>query len=153
MAGRSVTASGTSLDSPGTTQVADQIKDEVEIFGGVGRGNSYFDPFAFAPVPNDQPRFGTAKFNSLRGPGHAQWDAGLFRQISFGNGKTLQLRLEGFNITNRPHFDLPGANRSSLRLNQDDTIRDLNGYTEITRTIPNDTRSERQVRLGIRFGF
>ena len=145
-----VTASGTSLNAPGNTQVADQVKDDVEILGGVGRGNSYFDPFAFAPVT--EPRFGTAGFNSVRGPGVAQWDAGLFRRISFGNGKTLQLRIEGFNITNRPQFSNPGANRSNLRLNPDGTIRDLNGYTEITSTTAG-SKSERQVRLGIRFVF
>ncbi|MDQ3348884.1 MAG: TonB-dependent receptor, partial [Acidobacteriota bacterium] len=57
-----VTASGTSLNSPGSTQVADQVKDKVEILGGVGRGNSYFDPLAFAPVT--EARFGNAGFNT-----------------------------------------------------------------------------------------
>jgi hypothetical protein len=41
-----VTASGTSLNAPGNTQMADRVKDKVEILGGIGRGNSYFDPFA-----------------------------------------------------------------------------------------------------------
>jgi hypothetical protein len=147
-----VTASATSLNSPGTTQVADQIKDKVEILGGVGRGNSYFDPFAFAPVPSTEPRFGTAAFNSLRGPGVAQWDVGLFRRINLpGRSTTLQLRVEAFNVTNRPQFANPGANRSSLQLNPDGTIRNLNGYTEITSTT--GTRSERLVRAGIKLGF
>jgi hypothetical protein len=146
-----VTASGTSLNSPGTTQVADQVKDDVEIYGGVGRGNSYFDPFAFAPVPSTEPRFGTAAFNSVRGPGVAQWDVGLFRRITLARGANVQLRVEAFNVTNRPQFANPGANRSSLQLNPDGTIRNLNGYTEITSTT--GTRSERLVRVGIKFGF
>ena len=46
-----VTTSTTPLNTPSITQnPADQIKDDVEILGGVGRGNSYFDPFAFAVV-------------------------------------------------------------------------------------------------------
>ena len=145
----SVTASGTSLNTPSATQMADQIKDKVEIYGKVGRGNSYFDPLAFAPVT--EVRFGNAGYNSLRGPGVAQWDVGLFRQLGLGGQRTLQVRVEAFNVTNRPQFANPGSNRSSLQLNPDGSIRSLNGYTEITSTT--GSKSERQVRLGIRFGF
>ena len=145
----SVTASGTSLDSPGNTQMADQVKDDVEVYGSVGRGNSYFDPFAFAPVT--EVRFGNAGFNTLRGPGTVQWDLGLFRQINFVHGANVQLRVEAFNVTNRPQFGAPGSNRSSLQLNPDGSIRNLNGYTEITST--SGSKSERQVRLGLRIGF
>jgi hypothetical protein len=145
----SVTASGTSLNSPGSTQMADQIKDDVEILGGVGRGNSYFDPFAFAPVT--EARFGNAGFNTLRGPGVAQWDLGLFRQINLSGRKNVQVRVEAFNLTNRPQFNNPGSNRSSLQLNPDGSIRNLNGYTEITSTT--GSKSERQVRVGLRLGF
>jgi hypothetical protein len=145
----SVTASGTSLNSPGSTQMADQIKDNVEILGGVGRGHSYFDPFAFAPVT--EVRFGTAGFNTLRGPGVAQWDLGLFRQVNMGHRANVQVRIEAFNVTNRPQFGNPGANRSSLQLNPDGSIRNLNGYTEITGT--SGSKSERQVRVGLRIGF
>jgi hypothetical protein len=145
----SVTASGTSLESPGSTQVADQVKDNVEILGGVGRGNSYFDPFAFAPVT--EARFGNSGFNILDGPGVAQWDLGLFRQVTLAGRRTLQVRVEAFNLTNRPQFNNPGSNRSSLQLNPDGTIRNLNGYTEITSTT--GSKSERQVRVGLRFGF
>jgi hypothetical protein len=63
---------------------------------------------------------GNAGFNTLRGPGVAMWDLGLFRQIDFGGGTNLQVRVEAFNVTNRPHFQNPGngnTNRSNLRLN------------------------------------
>jgi len=145
----SVTASGTTLNSPGNTQMADQVKDEVEILGGVGRGNSYFDPFAFAPVT--EVRFGNAGFNTLTGPGIAEWDMGIFRRFDVGRAN-LQFRVEGWNITNRPQFNNPGANRSSLQLNPDGTIRSLNGYTEITGTRGAKT-AERQFRIGLRIGF
>jgi hypothetical protein len=146
-----VTTSTTPLDAAGSINQnpADQVKDDVEIFGGIGRGNSWFDPFAFAVV--SEPRFGNSGFNSMRGPGRIQWDMGLFRQINLGGQRNLQLRVEAFNVTNTPHFGNPGANRSSLQLNPDGTIRNLNGYTEITST--SGSKSERQVRLGIRFGF
>jgi hypothetical protein len=146
-----VTTSTTPLDAAGSINQnpADRVKDEVEILGGVGRGNSWFDPFAFAVV--SEPRFGNSGFNSMRGPGRVQWDMGLIRQINLGGQRSVQLRIDAFNVTNTPHFGNPGSNRSSLQLNPDGTIRNLNGYTEITST--SGSKSERQVRLGIRFGF
>jgi hypothetical protein len=144
-----VTASGTSLNSPGNTQMADQVKDRVDIYGAVGRGNSYFDPFAFAPVT--EARFGNAGFNTLTGPGRAEWDMGLFRRFDVRH-VNVQVRVEGWNITNRPQFNNPGSNRSSLQLNPDGSIRNLNGYTEITGTRNNKT-SERSFRVGLKVGF
>jgi hypothetical protein len=143
-----VTASGTSLNTPGSTQMADRVKDHVQILGGVGRGNSYFDPFAFAPVT--EVRFGNAGFNSLRGPGVKNWDLGLFRRFALGGARDLQLRAEAFNVTNTPQFNNPGPNVSNLQLNPDGTIKNLNGFTEITGT---HGRSERQFRIGLRVGF
>jgi hypothetical protein len=138
------------LNTPSITQnPADQVKDDVEIFGGIGRGNSYFDPLAFAVV--NEARLGNAGFNSMRGPGVKQWDVGLFRQINLGRQTNLQVRIEAFNVTNTPQFGNPGSNVASLRLNPDGSIRDLNGFTEITGTT--GSKSERQVRLGIRLGF
>jgi hypothetical protein len=96
-------------------------------------------------------RLGNAGFNSMVGPGRTQWDLGLFRQVNLRGQRNLQLRVEVFNVANTPHFGNPGANRSSLQLNPDGTIRNLNGYTEITSTT--GSKSERQVRLGIRLGF
>ncbi|MGH9370234.1 MAG: TonB-dependent receptor domain-containing protein [Vicinamibacterales bacterium] len=146
-----VTTSTTPLNAAGSINQnpADQVKDAVEILGGIGDGNSWFDPFAFAVV--SEPRLGNSGFNSMRGPSRKQWDIGLFRQINLGRQANLQLRVEAFNVTNTPHFGNPGSNRSSLRLNPDGTIRDLNGYTEIRSTT--GSKSERQLRLGIRLGF
>ena len=145
-----VTASGTLLNSSSISQnPADQVKDKVEILGGIGRGNAWFDPFAFDVV--NEVRLGNAGFNSMRGPWRNQWDIGLFRQVNLGGQTNVQLRVEAFNVTNTPHFSNPGSNRSSLRLNADGSIRDLNGYTEIRSTT--GSKSERQLRVGIRLGF
>jgi hypothetical protein len=75
----------------------------------------------------------------------------LFRRVTLPGRATLQLRVEAFNVTNRPQFALPGANRSSLQLNPDGSIRNLNGYTEITSTT--GSRSERLVRAGVKLSF
>jgi hypothetical protein len=75
----------------------------------------------------------------------------LFRRINLAGQKSIEIRVEAFNVTNTPHFGNPGSNRSSLQLNPDGTIRNLNGYTEITST--SGSKSERQVRVGMRLGF
>lgn len=148
MSGRpfSVTASGASLNAPFSTQRADQVKPEVEILGGVGRGTPYFDPFAFAAV-NDA-RFGTAGFNSLRGPGRVNWDLSMFRDFRITEKVNLQFRGEGFNITNTPKFGTPGANVSNIQYNADGSVRNLNGFGEII-----SASEEREFSLGLRLSF
>jgi hypothetical protein len=149
----SVTASGTSLDLPGSTQRADQVKSTVQKLGNVGRGTSFFDPFAFAPVT--QARFGTAGFNSLRGPGIVNWDFGVFREFSAGERWKFQFRAEAFNFSNTPHFANPGNNVSNLSLNPDGTVRDLGNFTSITGTtnLAREGIDERQFRFGLRISF
>jgi len=144
----SVTASGTSLNAPENDQRADIVKPDVEILGGIGRTNAYFDPLAFKPVTDA--RFGTAAFNILRGPGVASWDLGVFRQFQLPRQMNAQFRVEAFNVTNRPRFSNPGGNVSNLRLNPDGSVRDLNGFATITGT---QDGSERQVRFGLRLGW
>ena len=144
----SVSSNGTSLNAPESTQRADQVKDDVEILGGIGVGNAYFDPLAFRPVT--EVRFGTADFNSLRGPGVRNWDLGIFRQVQIGRTLNAQLRMEMFNVLNRPRFNNPGANVSNLRLNADGSVQSLNGFAEVTGT---GDGSERQVRFGVRLGW
>lgn len=146
-----VTASGASLNAPESAQRADLVgTPTVYGTGGAERGQrfSYFSPLAFAPVT--EARFGTAPWNVLYGPGYWKLDLGLFREVRFGGSRSLQFRFEGFNILDTPRFNNPGGNVSSLRLNPDGTVRDLNGFTEITGVAGG---SGRQLRLGIRFGF
>lgn len=148
MSGRpfSVTASATSLNAPGNTQRADLVADKVRILGGVGRGQSYFDPLAFKPVT--EARFGNAGFNLLTGPGRVNWDASLFRTVRVSEKMKCEIRLEAYNVTNTPKFGMPGANVSNLQFNADGTIRNLNGFTEIT-----SASEERQLSIGLRLNF
>ena len=141
-----ITASGTSLNAPESAQRADQVKSDVEILGGIGRGNAYFDPLAFKPVT--EARFGTAPWGAVRGPGYANWDFGLFRAIPLPHKSDVQIRFEVFNLLNTAHFNNPGGNVSNLQLNPDGTVRNLNGFAEVT-----SAYGERQMRLGVRFGW
>ncbi len=142
-----VSAAGTSLNAPGNSQTADQVKPGVERLGQIGRGQSFFDPLAFRSVT--QPRFGTAGRNILRGPGLVNLDFGLFRDFNVTERWKVQFRGEAFNLSNTPHFNNPGGNVSSMTLNSDGTIRALGGFTEVTSA----RGDERQFRLALRISF
>jgi hypothetical protein len=67
----------------------------------------------------------------------------------------VQLRIEVYNLMNRPTFANPSnLNVSDLQLNPDGTVRNLNGFGVINAT-QNVGReySERYVRLGMRLSF
>lgn len=148
-----MTASGTSLALPNSTQRADQVKPDVKIFGNVGRNVAYFDPLAFAPVT--QPRFGTAGYRLLRGPGLVNWDFGLHRQFRITERFQLQFRAEAFNFSNTPHFANPNGNVSNLITNSDGSIANLNNFSSITgvTNLGRDGIDERQFRFGLRLAF
>ena len=150
MSGRpcSVSASGTSLETaPFSTQRADQVKGEVKKLGGIGRGAAFFDPTAFAGVSD--PRFGTAGFNSLRGPGRVSLG------ISASSGTSGSRRRWTWSSVRSPstsptrrNSGIPGANVSNLQFNPDGSIRSLNGFAEIT-----SASEERQFSFGLRVSF
>jgi hypothetical protein len=138
----SVSASGTSLNAPGNTQRADQVKPEVKKLGGIGRGTPYYDPTAFAPVTGA--RYGTVGFNTLRSPGTSNLDLGVFREFRITEGFKLQFRAEAFNATNTPHFAAPANTNVS---NPDFLV--ITG----TRQFGREGIDERVFRFGLRIAF
>jgi hypothetical protein len=149
-----VTSSATSLNAPGNSQTADQVKAEVVKLGGIGRDVPFFDPLAFRPVT--EARFGTAGRNILRGPGVVSLDGGLFRNFRLTERWRLQFRAEGFNLSNTPHFDIPNTNASNMSLNPDGTIRSLGNFMSITSTAARESNAEggaREFRFGMRLNF
>ena len=141
-----VTTSGTSVNSPGNTQTADQVLSSVAILGGHGVGQPYFNPLAFAPVTDV--RFGNSGRDILRGPGVFNLDASLFRDFKVSERFSLQFRAEAFGVTNTPQFGTPGSTVSAATRNADQSIKALNGYTEIT-----SATGERQFRFALRLAF
>lgn len=137
-----VTASGTSLNTPGNSQRADQVKPKVAILGDVGPGQYYFDPTAYAPVT--AVRFGTAGFNAIRGPGLVNVDFALFRAFRLTEAASMQFRAEAFNLTNTPHFNNPAANASTP-----------SSFAQITSTAGTGREGidQRVFRLGLRLSF
>lgn len=142
-----VASVGTSLNAPGNTQTADQVKPEVAILGGIGRGNSYFDPTAFLPVT--EVRYGNTGRNILRGPGTTNLDASIFRDFTITERFKLQFRAEAFNVSNTPAFNNPGATVSSATRNAAGQITNLGGFTEVTAA----QATERQFRFALKLSF
>ena len=106
-----VSASATSLNAPGNSQVADQLVRHVRILGGHDASHPYFETSDFAPVTTA--RFGTSGRNSVRGPGFFDMDASIFRDFGIWEDLKFQFRAEAFNLTNTPQFSNPASNASN----------------------------------------
>lgn len=107
----------------------------------LGGPDQYFDPTAFGiPPPGYYGRVGR---NVLRGPWLTTLDGALVKKIALGGNRGLQVRIEGFNLTNRPNFSTP---RQAV-LNRDGTPFPNAG--RITRT----TTDSREFQFAIKFLF
>jgi len=129
-----VSASATSLNSPGNSQTANQVLPTVAILGGYGPGNPYFDTTAFAAVTT--PTFGNTGRNILRGPGVFNLNASIFRAFDIREHFKLQFRAEAFGATNTPQFGNPGATVGSTSLG-----------------IISSSTGDRQIRLALKLSF
>jgi hypothetical protein len=94
--------SNTGFNTPGSNQTADQVKPNVAFVGSTDVGLPFYDPTAFADV--NGARLGTSGFNTLRGPGIANYDFSVAREFAIKERYKLQFRMDSFNFTNTPHF-------------------------------------------------
>ena len=88
-------------------------------------------------------RFGSAGFNSIRGPRLDNWDFGVFRRFRITERWSAQLRMESFNFSNTPHFANPGSTVGNANFGR------ITGVTNLAR----ENIDERQFRFGLRIGF
>jgi hypothetical protein len=147
-----VSASGTSLNTPGSSQTADQIA-EVKKIGDVGPGTQFFAVESFRDPNFQRPsnvfRFGTTGRNALRGPGFQKADIALFKDFRLTERFVLQFKAEAFNFTNTPRFGNPGANVSNMAVNATTgAITNVNNFMAIT-----SASDERKFRFGVRLSF
>ncbi|OLE47907.1 MAG: hypothetical protein AUG46_04990 [Acidobacteria bacterium 13_1_20CM_3_58_11] len=127
-------ASDASLNAKGQVQTPDLV-GPVKKLGGVGPGNPYYDPTAFAPVTIVG--YGNVGRNTLLGPGTVNLDFSLFRTVNITERFGLQLRVDAANLFNSPHFNNPNGDLTS------------GSFMEI-----NSAKfDERQFRLGVRLSF
>jgi hypothetical protein len=147
-----VQGSAFNLNAPGSQQIPDLVKSTVAINNDFKPGAppagadpsqyQYFDRSAYSSVnipASQQQRFGNAPRNSIRGPGFAELDLGLFRSFRLGGTAIAQLRIEALNALNHPNYSNPGND-----------ISNPNTFGYITSTTG---VGERDIRLGLRFSF
>jgi Carboxypeptidase regulatory-like domain/TonB dependent receptor len=89
---------------------------------GSHSANAWLNADAFAritPDPNSPvQQFGTAGRNIAQGPGYANWDFSVFKNIPIAESKEFQFRAEFFNVLNHTNFRLPDSDISSPTFNQ-----------------------------------
>jgi len=98
-------------------------------------------PFGF-PSNNDR--------NAFYGPGFWDWDVTLAKRMTITERVKAELRFEGYNILNHPHFQNPGTDAAG--------IGNLIGQSQfgvITQTYvqPDGTTSARQVQVALKVIF
>ena len=112
-----------------------------------------FNPEAFAAPAGT---YGTAGRNLLRGPGFTQFDISLFKTTWFSESKSLQLRVDFFNIFNNANFAEPSGGLTQPDLN---SVRPPSFFGQSTSTVGNNLGGllgfggPRQIQLSARFNF
>ncbi len=127
-------ASGASLNAVGQAQTPDLV-GSVKKLGGVGPGQPFYDPSAFAAVT--RVGYGNVGRNTLLGPGTVNMDFSLFRSFNVTERLNLQFRVDAANFFNSPHFNNPNG--------------DFTSGAFLTITSAKD--DERQFRFGLRLSF
>jgi len=113
-------------------QRVDQVSDDV--YGSKTLTN-YLNPAAFAQPAAG--RFGTHRRNSIKGPGFHKVDLALSRLVSLASTRTIELRLEVFNLFNTFNWGPPNANFGSGTFGRITTM----------------TGDPRIMQFGIKYGF
>ena len=138
----SVTADDTSLNLPGSTQTADQVKTDVAKLGGTGSATPYYDPVGVCR--RDRGALRQQRLRHAARAGLFNWDFGLTREFSLHKDVKLQFKLEAFNFTNTPHLAMP-----------DNFVGDGSDFMTITdvQDLAREGIDERQFRIGFRLVF
>ena len=124
-----VSSSSSSLNAPGSSQTANQVVPSVQILGGHGPNEPYFNPNAFLPVTTAT--FGNTGKNILFGPGLFDVNAAVFRNFRITERFQLQFRAEAYGLTNTPSFGNPASTVSSASFTSG-VLTSYNGYDIIS---------------------
>src|SRR5262245_56586151 len=106
----------------------------------LGGADLYFDPNCFS-----LPALGTlgnVPRNTIIGPGFGSWDMAFFKNIAAAGTRRIQLRAEGFNITNHVNLGLPAS-----------SVFNASGRVANAGQITNVIGTARQWQLGVKVDF
>lgn len=107
----------------------------------------WFNTAAFAR-PSGRGDYGDAPRHMLQRPGVNNWDLSLFKNFGFGDRRSLQFRLEAYNVLNHTQFQ--EINRNA-QFDASGTQTNANFGTVVGVTRP--TRAARVVQMSLRFSF
>jgi len=82
----------------------------------IGPGQLWFNTSAFV-LPKSR-TFGNAPVGSVRGPGLNVIDASIAKRIAIAGRSGIDLRVEAFNVVNRPQFNAPDRSLTSATFGQ-----------------------------------
>jgi hypothetical protein len=108
----------------------------------IGDPNKWFDASVFELPPAGV--YGNLGRTTMRGPGFAQWDFGLFKNFDLSEQVGMQFRAEFFNILNRANFGEP---QNAIFNEADGSIKGNVG--RITKTVS----TSRQVQFALKIIF
>jgi hypothetical protein len=131
-----VTANGTTLNTPSNTQTADLV-GTFNVLGNFGSSGRWFDTAAFGQPAGI--RFGDTGRNQFYGPGGYTLDFAVFRSFPMGGQRRLEARINAGNVLN--HM-VPGGPSTSITSGTFGQITGING-----------NYPERAISLGLRFTF
>jgi len=107
-------ANGSSLNTPGASQTADQVAP-VTILYGINTpskgGSPWFSQSSFLQPTGV--RFGSSGRNVISGPNFFNADASIFKIFNFTERMKMEIRGEAFSFTNTPQFSNPTTDVSN----------------------------------------
>ena len=111
----------------------------------LGTPNEWFNPAAFATVPNNSGFFGNLGRDTFIGPGLGSWDFSAMKDTAIGERMSVQFRAEIFNLLNRANFNTPSLIVAVLQPGSTTpTSSGVGGLITATST------SSRQVQFGLK---
>ncbi|MGB5153570.1 MAG: hypothetical protein WBN74_07995, partial [Candidatus Sulfotelmatobacter sp.] len=124
---------------------------------GAGCGLTPAPNSGYAYISNEcafiNPPFGSASNNERNqwyGPGFWDWDVTLAKRMSITERVKAELRFEGYNILNHPHFLNPGTDAAG---NGNLIGQSQFGVITGTYTQPDGTTSARQIQVALKIVF
>lgn len=107
----------------------------------------WYNPAAYATPPAGS--FGDAGRNSLPGPDFRTFDLALLKNTNFGENRSVEFRLEFFNLTNHPNFAVPTNTTGPNGSGGNGDAVGLSGAGQIFSTVS----SSRQIQVGLKIKF
>jgi hypothetical protein len=102
---------GTDRELTGINHQRPNLVDPLHVYGNDGPGGQFINPAAFAPQPFGT--FGNVGWNSVVGPSYWDLDLALSRIFRITERQAIEIRADGFNITNSFVANPPSTATSS----------------------------------------